>query len=109
MTTDVVPAAFFAARPSIRIDGELKDALGDLALQSLLVEETTLGLFRCEANFLNWGPKGGSDVGFLYFDRAVLDFGKTISVEFGPPSSNGPVFSGRISGIEGQYPPARPP
>jgi hypothetical protein len=109
VTTETVPAAFFAARPSIRIDGQLQDALGDLALQSLLIEETTLGLFRCEASFLNWGPKGGSDVGFLFFDRSVLDFGKTISVEFGPPSSSGPVFAGRISGIEGQYPPARPP
>jgi hypothetical protein len=104
-----VPAAFFAARPSIRVEGQLQDSLGDLALQSLLVEETTLGLFRCEATFLNWGPRGGNDVGFLFFDRNVLDFGKTISVEFGPPSSTGPVFAGRISGIEGQYPPARPP
>ncbi|HEX5164009.1 MAG TPA: hypothetical protein VFV93_01330, partial [Thermomicrobiales bacterium] len=96
------------SRPTIRIDGTIQAALGDVLLQSLLVEETTLGLFRCEANFLNWGPKN-NEVGFLFFDRQLLDFGKTFSVEFGPVGSAGPVFAGRISGIEAQYPPHRPP
>ncbi len=96
------------ARPLIRLDGVLQQALGESELQSLLVEETTLGLFRCEANFLNWGPKNGQ-VGFLYFDRQSFDFGKTLAVEFGPPGSSGPVFAGRVTGIEAHYPPDRPP
>ena len=83
----------------MRIDGNLQPSLGDVLLQSLMVEETTLGLFRCEANFLNWGPKD-NEVGFLFFDRQVLDFGKTFAVEFGPPGESGPVFAGRITGIE---------
>jgi uncharacterized protein len=108
MATDSIQAGFYASRPTIRIDGTIQAGLGDVLLQSLLVEETTLGLFRCEANFLNWGPKNG-EVGFLFFDRQMLDFGKTFSVEFGPVGSAGPVFAGRISGIEAQYPPHRPP
>lgn len=99
---------FYASRPTIRIDGTVQDALGDVLLQSLLVEETTRGLFRCEATFLNWGPKE-REVGFLFFDRQVLDFGKTLSVEFGPPGVNGPVFAGRVTGIEAHYPRHRPP
>jgi len=96
------------ARPLIRLEGALQDALGESELLSLMVEETTPGLFRCEANFLNWGPKGGQ-VGFLYFDRQTFDFGKTLAVEFGPPGAGGPVFAGRITAIEAHYPPERPP
>ena len=39
----------------------------------------------------------------------MLDFGKTISVEFGPPGSDGPVFAGRISGLEANFPAERDP
>lgn len=94
---------FSSARPTIRIDGTIQDLLGDQDLQSLVVEETTLGLFRCEANFRNWGSTNGA-VGLVYFDRKILDFGKAFSVEFGPPGANGPVFAGRITGIEAHYP-----
>src|SRR6266487_23446 len=95
-------SGYASARPTIRVDGQAQDSLGDVLLQTLMVEETTLGLFRCEASFQNWGPKN-NQVGFLFFDRDVLDFGKTISVEFGPPGSAGPVFAGRITGIEAVY------
>jgi phage protein D len=99
---------FYAARPVIRIDGQAQPDLGQSLLLSLLAEETTLGLFRCEARFLNWGPKAGS-ADFLLFDGDVIDFGKTMSIEIGPPSVAGPVFAGRITGMEAQYPASRPP
>jgi uncharacterized protein len=98
----------FSARPTIRVDGTIQSLLGDQDLQSLLVEETTLGLFRCEANFRNWGGANGG-VGFVYFDRKVLDFGKAFAVEFGPPGASNAVFAGRISGIEANYPAAQIP
>jgi hypothetical protein len=100
--------AYFAARPSIRIDGRVEPTLGDELLQSLLVEETTAGLFRCEARFQNWGPNGDGE-GLILFDGSVLHFGKIFAVEFGPPGDSNAVFAGRISGIEAYYPPARPP
>src|SRR4051794_14084730 len=99
---------FYASRPRLRIDGRPVEDLGDVLLHSLLVEETTLGLFRCEASFQNWGNKDNK-VGFLFFDHQLLDFGKTISVEFGPPGAAGPVFAGRISGLEGHFPAGREP
>jgi hypothetical protein len=102
------PTVFYASRPRLRVDGTQIDDLGDVLLQSLLVEETTLGLFRCEANFTNWGTKNGAE-GFLFFERDVLDFGKTIAVEFGPPNTTGPVFAGRISGLEASFPAEREP
>ncbi|MBK8814428.1 MAG: phage late control D family protein [Methylococcaceae bacterium] len=99
---------YFAARPTLRVDGNIQQLLSENQLQSLLVEESTLGLFRCEANFVNWGTKNNG-VDFLYFDQQILDFGKVFSVEFGPSGSNGPVFAGRITGIEAHYPANSPP
>lgn len=102
------PTAFYASRPIIKVDGQKNAALGEDFLLSLLVEETTLGLYRCEAHFSNWGPKDNA-VGFLFFDRQTLDFGKQLAVELGPPDSAQEIFNGRITGIEAQYPPQRAP
>jgi hypothetical protein len=98
----------FSARPTIRVNGRIEAALGEQHLISLLVEEHVLGLFRCEARFLNWGPREGSE-GLLFFDRQLLDFGKPFSVEFGPPDNTSAAFAGRITAIEGHFPNDRPP
>jgi phage protein D len=108
MANNGTQTGFYPSRPTIRVEGQLQPLLGEVLLQSLMVEEKTLGLFRCEASFTNWGPKD-SEVGFLLFDRQILDFGRGFSVEFGPTGEASPVFAGRITGIEAQYPPARPP
>ena len=110
MAQVVTQPPFFAARPGIRLDGRLEPQLGGDLLQSLLVEETTMGLFRCEARFLNWGPESsGEGEGLLLFDGRSVHFGKVMSIELGPPDGGGPVFAGRITGIEGHYPAAQPP
>ncbi len=108
MATESARSAYYPSRPRIRIDGQLIADLGDSLLQTLVVEETTLGLFRCEASFLNWGPTG-REANFLFFDRQTLDFGKAFSVEFGPSGEAGPTFAGRISGLEAHFPSDRDP
>jgi hypothetical protein len=107
-TNGAAPTAYYASRPRLRLNGELVQELGESMLQSLLVEESTQGLFRCEASFINWGPKD-DQVGYLFFDRRTLDFGKTLAVEFGPPGAAGPIFAGRISGLEASFPAGQPP
>ncbi|HVG34278.1 MAG TPA: hypothetical protein VM911_14505 [Pyrinomonadaceae bacterium] len=99
---------FYASRPSIKVDGTAQPSLGDALLLSLFVEETTLGLFRCEAHFDNWGPKNDA-TDFLLFDRQTIDFGKEFAVAFGPAGAQAEIFKGRITGLEAQYPPQRPP
>jgi len=101
-------AGYISARPRLKVDGQVNAALGDELLQSLVVEETTAGFFRCEARFTNWGSRGNA-VGFLLFDRQLLDFGKDFEVEIGPPDAARRVFAGRISGIEALYPAQRSP
>jgi len=97
----------YSARPIFTVDGTERPALGDGVLE-LMVEETTAGLYRCEATFTNWGPTN-QGTGFLYFDRQVLEFGKTFVIEAGAGESIGTIFDGRISALEGRYLRQRPP
>src|SRR5262245_57897787 len=99
---------FYASRPVIKVGGQANQALGDALLISALVEETALGLFRCEAHFLNWGTKNNVD-GFLFFDLDVVDFGKDFAIELGQPGATRRVFAGRVMAMEAHYPPQRPP
>ena len=102
-----VAPANYPARPSIEIAGVVQKSLSE-GLQEMVVEETVAGLSRCEATFANWGPKADSP-GFVYFDRKLFDFGKTMTVAIGGGEASGTVFEGRIMGIEGRYIRSRPP
>lgn len=97
----------FAATPTLRVDGREQPFLAGL-LHSLVVEETTLGLFRCETCFLNWG-RSGNKLDYLLFDGSILDFGKTFSVEFRNAGGSAVLFAGRIMAMEGGYSATRPP
>lgn len=100
-------SGFFSPRPLLTVDGDEVAGLAE-GLLSLTVDETTDGLFRCEANFGNWGT-GPQGVGFLFFDRQVFDFGRELEVTMGDGGAKAPVFAGRITALEGRFPRQRPP
>src|ERR1700752_218513 len=91
------------ARPTIVVGNEVNGPLGGGMLSMLIVEDTN-GLYRCEANFGNWGEKN-SKTDFLYFDRAVLDFGKDFEIKLGSDS----IFKGKIMGLEAKFPEGQSP
>src|SRR5690349_12962634 len=95
-------SAVIPAIPAITIDGQVNDELNQ-GLLSLEVSDSYEGLAHCEINIGNWGNQSGS-TGYVYFDRATLDFGKRVEIRFGPPGSQGLIFSGRISALEGRFP-----
>lgn len=97
----------FAAPPTIRVDQEPQAALADHLL-TLLVEETSAGLYRCEASFSNWGLVD-EGVGFLFFDRHTLDFGAELAITAGAGQTEGELFAGRITGLEGHFSANVPP
>lgn len=99
--------ALYSSRPRILVEGSEEPVLAQ-QLQGLFVEETTAGLSRCELTFVNWGPKNGA-VDFLYFDRALLDFGVKVRVEMGAGDASGSIFEGRITALEGRFTGNRPP
>jgi uncharacterized protein len=94
--------AAYVATPAVTLDGGDPDVLAPLVV-SALVEQSTAGLSRCEVRLEGWGntPQGP---GYLWADRATLDFGKTIELAMGPPDERATLFSGRVSGIEADYP-----
>ncbi len=101
-------SGFYAARPAILLNGLPQSSLSE-GLMSLEVEETTAGLYRCEATFGNWGTLPGGKVGFVHTNRRVFDFGKTIAIKAGDKQTRGTIFNGRITGIEGRFPEDVPP
>ena len=92
-----------SARPTVLVGEEIVPGLVG-GLFGLTIEETVAGLYRCEALFGNWGSKDGG-VGFLHFDRAVLDFGKRLRIRL----RDATLFDGRITGLEARFPEATPP
>lgn len=86
-----------ATRPKIFVDGN-EDAALSQGLLRMLVHETVQGLYRAELRFGNWGPKD-NEIGFLYFDRRKLDFGKALRLQLDTEL----LFDGRISAIEAEF------
>lgn len=91
------------SRPTIHVGGEEIPKLR-ADLNSLLITENTSGLYRCEANFCNWGNVNDK-ADFLYFDRRTLDFGKTFEIK----RDDDTLFNGKIMGIEANYPAGQAP
>ena len=92
------------ARPTFVVDGQARSRLAD-GLLSMSIAENVDGLYRCEATFGNWGSGTGTTLDYLYFDRTVLDFGKTWIVKL----DNDTLFEGTVTGLEGQFPSGRSP
>src|SRR5512134_3521587 len=92
-------SGIYSGRPSFKVDGQDNADLG-AGLFAMSIVESIAGLYRCEASFGNWGSQG-----FRYFDRRVLDFGKTLAVSFGSDL----LFEGRITALEARFPEGAPP
>lgn len=99
---DGASPALSSSRPSIEIDGERNATLGS-ALLSLDIVEASEGVYRCAAQFGNWG--GAERAGFQYFDRDVLEFGKALKIKVGDDV----LFEGRITAITAKFPEGGPP
>src|SRR6185437_4223832 len=92
-----------SARAAIEVAGRDRPELA-AGLIGLSIVENTDGLYRCEAMFGNWGNTGddgsGGRIGWAYFDRKVLEFGKTLKVTF----ADEVLFEGRIMALEALFP-----
>ncbi len=97
MTTD--STSISALRPTVSIAGQNQPSLTQ-GLLGMSITETILGLYRCELVVGNWGPLGQGGTGFLYFDRSLLDFGKSLQISLAGQS----MFEGTISALEGRFP-----
>lgn len=99
--------ALYSARPTLTVGGSTQTLLGDRLL-GLVVEETVEGLYHAEATFANFDQVNGN-MGFVYFDRSLLDFGKPFVVQMGAGVAKATVFTGRLMALEGRFPHLKPP
>jgi phage protein D len=97
----------YPSRPVFIVEGQEVPGLG-AALLSLRVATDTDGVAVCEATFSNWGPVDGG-AGYVYFDREVIDFGRSIVARAGHGPGLVDIFSGRVTAIRGRFPDGRPP
>jgi uncharacterized protein len=98
---------FYAAAPAVTIGGRTSAEV-DEALVAVQVTETVAGLARCELTLTNWGTRDGQ-VGFLWFDRDVIDLGHELLITIGDGERRGAVFDGVVTGLEAQYPQSAAP
>ncbi|MBH1987081.1 MAG: phage late control D family protein [Burkholderiales bacterium] len=96
--------AIVSARPAFEVDGQARAPL-DAGLLRLSVRDGVDGLATCEAEFGNWGLNAQEQLGFLWFQRDVLEFGKRLLIKLGDDT----LFDGLILAIEGRFPPNMPP
>lgn len=95
-------SAYFT-RLGVTLNGSVEDGIAN-NLITALIEETVIGLYRCELTLNNYGAADGG-FGYLFQRRGTVDFGKEIGVTVSTgPNDEAALFSGRITGIEGRYP-----
>ena len=92
-----------SSRPTIFVGGKEVPELST-EMQSLMIAENTIGLYRCEAKFGNWGSVNDNP-NFLFFDRKILDFGQDFEVKLESDS----LFRGKIMGLEAGFPEGNSP
>jgi len=101
---DANRSAITSARPKLEVDGQARPEL-DSGLLRLQVSDTADGLATCEAEFGNWGANAQGQLGFLWFQRDVLEFGKRFVVKLGDDT----LFEGKVTAIEARFPALTPP
>lgn len=95
--------------PVFEVDGQVRAELAR-DLVRLEIKEATDGLKTLIARFVAQGPSHGEEFEqLLYLDGQVIDFGKRVIVDLGPPDGARQVFDGFISGIEACFEEAQVP
>ncbi len=104
VTSQVAPGAerLRAARPTILLEGREEPALAG-RLIALRATDMVGQMARCELTVSNWGVVPGG-VGFLYFDRQQLDFGRRLQVQVDGDDGAITLFDGRITALEARFP-----
>lgn len=88
-----------AARPELRVDGRVQAGLAG-GLFELRTSDEADGLHHAELLVNNWGVPDGGGIGYLHFDRRMLDFGKSFEIRVAGQM----IFDGRITALEAVYP-----
>ena len=90
-------------RPAFVIQGAARPKL-EAELLELVIEDSFIRPSGCRATFLNWGATADGAMGFSYFDRSVLDIGRSLSVDLPTTLKMKRAFDGVIRSLEAAFP-----
>jgi phage protein D len=100
--------AVYTAIPTVQIDGQANDKV-TAQLLSMEMREHEGGMSSLEMRFSNFGSFSTGLADLVFEDGAVLKLGAAVLVYAGDASSPTQVFSGKITALEGRFPPSGPP
>jgi phage protein D len=98
----------YAARPTIRIDGEENDRASRLILAMEMFEQEG-GLSSLQLRYSNLASHPDGDASLAFEDEQILAFGTTITVYAGEASQPTEVFRGKVTAFEAEFSHKRPP
>jgi phage protein D len=92
----------YAARPTVRVDGQENEKL-TASVIGMEVVEGEGGMSSLELTVRNVAGEGETESGLAWEDGAVLDFGKTVALYGGDEREPREIFRGVITGLEGVF------
>lgn len=98
----------YAARPTVRIDGEEYDRATRLVLAMEMLEQEG-GLSSLQLRYSNLASHPDGDASLAFEDEQLLAFGTTITVYAGEASQPMEVFRGKITAFEAEFSQSTPP
>lgn len=94
--------AVYIARPAITIDGQANDRVNELLL-SMEMREREGGMCSLELTLSNVVSVPFGDAESAFEDGSVLKLGARIAVSAGDESASTPIFTGKITAMEGVF------
>ena len=98
----------YNAAPTVKVDNQSNDAV-NAQLTGMELRESEGGLTSLELRFGNFGTFDGGRAGLIFEDDRVLKLGAEIELFAGDQSSPTSIFKGKVSAIEGWFPPDATP
>lgn len=96
------PLALYAARPTLRVNGQENDRVSGLLIAMDMVEREE-GLSTLELRFNNVAADGLGESDFAFEDESALKLGERIAVYAGDETAPTEIFSGFISALEAEF------
>lgn len=100
--------AVYAARPTVRIDGEAHDRVSALLI-SIELDERAGGLSSLEARFSNVASTEGGSAEPAFEDDRILRLGAEFALYGGDETAPVELFRGRITGLDAEFTRDGPP
>jgi len=98
----------YAARPTVRIDGQEYDRASQLVLAMEMIEQEG-GMSSLQLRYSNLASHPDGDASLAFEDEQILALGATITVYAGEASEPIEVFRGKITAFEAEFSQNAPP